>query len=210
MMNTPKKQVLILFAHPALQRSRVNNILIKGLDAIEGVTFHDLYEHYPDMYIDVAAEQELLTRHDIIIMHHPFYWYSTPAILKEWQDLVLTHGWAYGHDGRALQNKLMFNTITTGGPEHAYSTDGYNHFTLRQLLAPIEQSARLCGVTYLPPFAVHGTHLMTPEAIASHKDDYHTLLRAFTQDNIDLEKAKQQERLNSDLNLILKDLNDVR
>lgn len=29
-------------------------------------------------------------------MQHPFYWYSTPALLKEWQDLVLEHGWAYG------------------------------------------------------------------------------------------------------------------
>lgn len=209
-MNAPKKQILILFAHPALQRSRVNQNLIKGLTDIEGVTFHDLYEHYPDMYIDVAAEQTLLSQHDIIVMHHPFYWYSTPAILKEWQDLVLTHGWAYGQEGRALQNKLIFNAITTGGPERAYSEDGYNHFTLRQLLAPIEQSARLCRAVYLPPFVVHGTHLMTPESIASHRDDYQRLLRAFTQDRVDLEQAKQQERLNLDLNLILRDSNDVR
>lgn len=209
-MSNVKNKILILFAHPALQRSRVNRKLIEGLDAIEGVTFHDLYELYPDMYIDVDTEQKLITNHDIIIMHHPFYWYSTPAILKEWQDLVLSHGWAYGHEGRALQNKIMFNAITTGGPERAYCEEGSNHYTLRQLLAPIEQSARLCGVNYLPPFAVHGTHLMTEETIAGHAADYQRLLRGLTTGRLDLDLARQQERLNADLNLILEDVNNVR
>ena len=62
---------------------------------VEGVTVNNLYEKYPDFFIDVPEEQRLLLENDIIIWHHPFYWYSAPAILKEWMDLVLQHGFAY-------------------------------------------------------------------------------------------------------------------
>jgi len=46
------------------------------------VTIHDLYETYPNFHIQVKFEQDLLLAHDIIVFHHPFYWYSSPAILK--------------------------------------------------------------------------------------------------------------------------------
>ena len=67
------KKILILFAHPAFQKSRANKQLVAGIDKIEGVTFHDLYQHYPEFDIDVAREQELLMQHDIIVFHHPFF-----------------------------------------------------------------------------------------------------------------------------------------
>ncbi|MFC1500794.1 NAD(P)H-dependent oxidoreductase, partial [Candidatus Zixiibacteriota bacterium] len=208
MTDETKYKILILFAHPALQRSNVNLRLIEGLDTMTGVTFHDLYEEYPDFYIDVEREQQLLIEHDIIVMHYPFYWYSTPAILKEWQDMVLLHGWAYGHEGDALAGKIIFNTITTGGPEEAYSAGGYNHFSLCQLLAPLEQTANLCRMTWLPPFAVHGTHLMTPEIIEDHARDYHHLLRALVAGTVDLDLAADQDRLNSDLDRIIREAAD--
>jgi glutathione-regulated potassium-efflux system ancillary protein KefG len=210
MTDDARKHILILFAHPALQRSRVNARLIEGIERIEGVTFNDLYERYPDFDIDVDREQQLLTDHDIIVMHHPFYWYSTPAMLKEWQDLVLTHGWAYGHEGRALEGKVMFNAITTGGPEEAYCAGGYNRFTLRQLLAPLEQTAFLCRMRWLPPFAVLGTFQMSPDAIARYAADYHRLLRALSGDRVDLDLAAAQERLNGDMDRILREDDDVR
>ncbi len=93
-MVTATESLLVLFAHPAFHKSRVNRVLTRFVKETEGVTFHDLYEAYPDFHIDVAREQALLVRHDVIVFHHPFFWYSTPAILKEWQDLVLEHGWA--------------------------------------------------------------------------------------------------------------------
>ena len=98
-------KVLILFAHPALEKSRVNKRLIRDVNSINNITFNDLYEEYYDFNIDVEREKKLLVEHDIIIFHHPFFWYSTPAILKQWQDLVLEHGWAYGSKGTALIEK---------------------------------------------------------------------------------------------------------
>ena len=78
-------RILILFAHPALQKSRINRVLISAVQDIEAVTFHDLYEAYPEFDILVPEEQVLLEAHDIIILQHPFFWYSNPALLKEWR-----------------------------------------------------------------------------------------------------------------------------
>ena len=190
------KKILILFAHPALQKSRINRVLVNGLGKIEGVTFHDLYQAYPEFDIDIENEKQLLIEHQVVIFHHPFFWYSTPAILKEWQDLVLEHGWAYGSKGDALKDKLFFNVMTSGGRREAYSTDGHNGFKLRSLLAPIEQTANLCKMIYLPPFAVQGTHSITPEEIENYREKYHLLLKSLRDDNIDIEKAKKLNYLN--------------
>ena len=136
------RRILILFAHPVLERSRVNRRLLAAVRDLAGVTVHDLYEAYPTLYIDAKREQRLLIDHDVVVFQHPFYWYSTPAILKEWQDLVLEHNWAYGKEGKHLVGKTTFNVMTAGGPEHAYRHDGYNHFTIRQLLSPWEEIGR--------------------------------------------------------------------
>src|SRR6267142_5420557 len=106
-------KVLILFAHPALEKSRVNQELMREVRGLPGITFHDLYETYPDFHIDVKREQRQVEAHDIVIFQHPFYWYGSPAILKEWQDLVVEYGYAYGKGGNAFQGKLMLNAITT-------------------------------------------------------------------------------------------------
>jgi glutathione-regulated potassium-efflux system ancillary protein KefG len=74
-------KILIEFAHPAFQKSRINSQLVAAPKNMPGVTFNNLYENYPDFFIDVKKEQQLLLNHDIIIWHHPFYWYSSPALL---------------------------------------------------------------------------------------------------------------------------------
>jgi glutathione-regulated potassium-efflux system ancillary protein KefG len=150
-------RVLILFAHPALQKSRVNRRLIAAVRNVENVTINDLYEEYPDFFVNIKREQELLLSHDIIIFQHPLYWYSCPALLKEWQDLVLQYGFAYGAHGTKLSGKWVLTAITTGGPLSAYQRDGHNYFTIRELLRPFEQTVRLCGMVYLPPFVISGT-----------------------------------------------------
>lgn len=173
-------RVLILFGHPRLERSRVHRALLRRLPDTPDITFRDLYEEYPRLDIDVGREQELLLDHDIVVFQHPFYWYSTPPILKQWQDLVLEHGWAYGSEGTALRGKTFLSVISAGGGEPAYCAEGYNHFSVRQLLAPVEQTARLCGMLFLPPFVVFGTHQLDEAGIERAADRYGALLEALT------------------------------
>jgi glutathione-regulated potassium-efflux system ancillary protein KefG len=189
-------RVLILFAHPALQKSRVQRVLADFVKPLEGVTFHDLYEHYPELHIDVDAEQRLLAEHDVIVFQHPFYWYSSPAILKEWQDLVLEWGFAYGDEGVALRNKRMLTAISAGGAQDAYQRGGMNHFTIRELLAPFEQTARLCGMEYLPPFVLHAVHRLSKAEIESAAREYREWIVALRDDTLDFDAVRKRQRLN--------------
>ncbi|AWH85804.1 NAD(P)H oxidoreductase [Flavobacterium album] len=156
-------KILILFAHPLFEKSNANSVLTRNIPDSPNITFHDLYQEYPDFDIDMKREQELLYNHNIIIWHHPMYWYSCPPLLKQWIDIVLEHGWAYGKEGFALKGKLLLQTITTGGRKENYSATGRDRFTIQQLLEPFCQTAKVCNMHYLPPFVVHGTHSMTEE-----------------------------------------------
>jgi glutathione-regulated potassium-efflux system ancillary protein KefG len=169
-------KVLILFAHPRFEKSKTNRALLAGVDKIEGVTLNDLYEQYPDFNIDVEREKNLLLAHEVIIWHHPLYMYSAPAVLKQWMDLVLEYGWAHGSEGNALKDKMVFNALTAGGARESYAINQHNRFTLREFLVPFEQTATLCKMIYLPPFAVHGTHLLSDQQLAEQARLYRNLL----------------------------------
>jgi len=202
-MTSPISRILVLFAHPALHKSRVNRVLVSAAREVEGVTVHDLYERYPDFDIAVAHEQELLLGHDVIVMQHPFFWYSVPAILKEWMDLVLEHGWAYGGQGAKLSGKRLMSAVSTGGGDVAYTPEGINRHTMREFLRPIEQTARLCKMVYLPPFLVQGTHRLSDEDIQSHAADYRRLLAALRDGGIDARSVGDLERINGDLDAVI-------
>jgi len=190
-------RVLVLFAHPAFEKSRINRRLLDAIRDLDGVTIHDLYETYPDFQIDVAAEQQRLMGHDVIVLQHPFYWYSAPSLVKEYLDLVLEHGFAYGAAGRALEGKVLMNATTTGGPEAAYQVGGRNRFTMRQLLAPFDQTAFLCRMRYLAPFVVHGAlRIDTHGALEPVERQYRQLIAGLRDGSVSLDRAAIADRVN--------------
>lgn len=188
--------ILIQFAHPRLEKSRMHKALLRALPKNEKITVNDLYQAYPDFNIDTEREKELLLRHDIIILQHPLYWYSAPPLLKQWIDIVLEYGWAYGPGGTALKGKYVFNCITSGGPRQAYSKEGYHKFTLREFLTPFERTTTLCNMVYLPPFALQGTHRLTDEELNSHLKTYSGLLQKLMNEEINPEFYGSFEYLN--------------
>lgn len=170
-------RILVLFAHPSQNRSEVNLPLFKATQDIAEVTCVDLYAEYPRFVIDIDKEQQRLLAHDIIVFMFPMYWYSTPSILKEWQDLVLEYGFAYGKGGDALHGKRFFCAITTGGAEQGYQHHGYNHFTINELLQPIQQTAYLVGMDYLPPYVLFGARNAVDEGrVACHLTGWRRLI----------------------------------
>jgi glutathione-regulated potassium-efflux system ancillary protein KefG len=198
-------KILINFAHPAKSRSNINIALRQAVEGLDNVTINDLYANYPDFMIDVEREQALCEEHDIIIFQHPFYWYSTPAIIKEWFDLVLEHGWAYGSEGKALEGKVFFQAITTGGDATTYQKSGYNEFTLKELTAPIRATAKLCNLIWLPPFAVTGVHRgLAKEKVQSYAEDYRRTLIALRDSLLNIDALQLQEVLNSNDNPVVR------
>jgi len=159
-------RVLLIYSHPAPHKSRINSELVRAAAALPFVSVHDLYEIYPDFNIDIAAEQERLQSHDYLVFQHPLYWYSCPALMKEWMDLVLCYGYAYGGDSAmALRGKQWLSVVTAGGAQASYGDEGYNRYPLHHLLRPFEQTATLCGMNFHPPLAFYGTHKLTDQQL---------------------------------------------
>lgn len=177
--------VLVIFAHPRLEQSRAQSALLRYLPQHDRITIRDLYELYPDFQIDVAQEQALLLAHDVIIWQHPLYWYSVPPLLKQWIDLVLEYGWAYGPGGTALEGKKIFNTFSSGGGRDRYRREGRNRYTITEFLRPLEQTATLCRMQYLPPYALQGTHRFSFDQCDLFGMEYGTFVRLIIEDAVD-------------------------
>ena len=153
-----------MVAHPALERARLGPSMAAAAAAAPGVEFRDLYELYPDFTVDVDAEQAALKAARALVLQFPFYWYSTPALMKEWLDLVLTHGFAYGAKGNALEGKLFACAITTGGPQDPSPAGADERYGVEDYLRPLQQTAKLCGMRWKKPFVVHGATVRTDAA----------------------------------------------
>ncbi|MBV7528516.1 NAD(P)H-dependent oxidoreductase [Chitinophaga sp. sic0106] len=189
-------RVLITFAHPALEKSRMHAHLVPMIRNMQGITFNDLYEKYPDLDIDISREQDLLARHDIILMQHPLYWYSAPAIMRQWQDLVLEHGWAYGHSGKALKGKYISNIISTGSQEKEYQKGGRHGFPLEHFLLPFIQTAVICKMTYVSPYNIYGVHRMDKSDIIEEVQKLRAMLEILKAPDFDLATLDSISNLN--------------
>lgn len=190
-------RVLVLFAHPAQRKSSVNVAMASCARQLGGVTFVDLYAEYPRFSIDVDREQHRLMQHDVIVFQFPLFWYSTPALLKQWQDLVLEYGFAYGPKGKTLSGKYAIACITTGGSESDFSEEGGNRREIHHFLYPLEQTAGLCGMEYLPPFVLHSANHIDDTGAQLHIRAYPQLLAALRDDRFDLAALRQRPRFDS-------------
>ncbi|MBD1557363.1 glutathione-regulated potassium-efflux system ancillary protein KefG [Vibrio sp. S9_S30] len=169
-------KVLVIYVHPDPDNSVANQVMIKQIRGLDHVTIHDLYAHYPDFFIDVAHEHQLLLDHDVIVFQHPLYMYSCPALLKEWMDRVLGKGFAFG-EGSALAGKYWRSVITTGGAENAFAAGGYNKYPLEEILQPFELTALLCRMHWIDPLTLYWARNTTDEERYQHAEHYrHWLL----------------------------------
>ncbi len=175
MLDSTVRDILVLAAHPDLARSNATRIVLDTLrasPAADRVALRDLYRLYPDFHIHVEAEQQALTAARLVVMLHPIYWYSMPALQKLWLDEVPRLGWAYGPGGTALHGKDFWLVASTGGGPEAYAPGGHNHHAIDEFLLPYQQSAKTCGMNYLPPQVLHAAHRATDAQIQAHADQF--------------------------------------
>ena len=172
------KKTLIILAHPNISESKVNKALIESIHNEPNITVHDLYATYKNVEaIDIAKEQALLVQFDRIIFQFPLYWYSAPAMLKEWQDKVLGYGFAYGPEGSKLAGKESKIVVSVGSPEYAYQAGAYNNFTLSEYLRPLYSTIVFTGMEFKGIFASYGAMKLTHEALEKDIKTYQTILK---------------------------------
>lgn len=179
MHHEPRPSVTqILLFHPNSERSKVNRALARAAVGLHHVAIADMAALYPaGMAMERDSEQEAarLLRADRIVLQFPMQWYSTPALLKQWQDVVLTRmGYIHGDtEGAALAGKPIMVAATMGAEEAAYRPEGRNRFTVAELLAPLQASANRFAMDWRDSFLVFG-------ADALHADDLTEAGRAYT------------------------------
>jgi glutathione-regulated potassium-efflux system ancillary protein KefG len=116
--------------------------------------------------------------------------------MKQWIDMVLEYGWAYGKKGAALKNKIIFQVITTGGNRESFCDTGYDKYRISNLLEPFNQTAKVCNMEYLPPFVVHGTYKMGKEECNKNGVAYGDLLNYLQKNNLEIAEILKYEYLN--------------
>ena len=183
-------KLLVYYAHPGHKHAHANRAMVAEAKTVDGITFVDLYAEYPRFEIDIGREQQRLLDHDVILFQFPMFWYSTPSLIKEWQDLVLEHGFAYGDGGDKLAGKCMILAVTAAGQKDAYTDAGRQKYPIRTFLTPLEQTAKLCNMDFSAPYVLYGSlRALRDGLVEPHAKGYRMLLEAIRDDRYDLKAA---------------------
>ena len=111
-----------------------------------------------------------------LVFQFPLQWYSVPALLKQWQDSVLTPLF-YGDPTTAASTAglPLLVATTTGGPVASYEPGG-TAMPIEALLALIRATARKCAWEWQEPFALHDVRNLDGPALADAADKYRSIL----------------------------------
>ncbi len=169
---------VLLLAHPTYAASRANRAMLSGLGGVPGLEVAELYALYPNRRINAAVERDRLLRATRLVFQFPLQWYSTPSLLKEWEDAVLTPLFYFEPETAASTAGLpLLAATTTGGPLASYRPGG-TATTIDELFAPLRATARKCGWEWQMPFTVHDVRNLGDAALARAGKEYRAALLA--------------------------------
>lgn len=172
---SPGLRALVVFADPSLHRSRIGRRVAEAVAGLPGVRVQDLYQLYPDFYIDVGRERELLQAAPLLVFVFQLGWYAMPSLLKEWFDSVVQPAWAQQQPG-PLAGKRAFAAVACAGSEADYRPGGPHGRPLADFLAPLEQTAKSCGMHWLAPHVFYGADAQDADGAGRHAGELRTLL----------------------------------
>lgn len=172
-------KTLILLFHPALGRSKANAALVAAAAELPDVEIVDMQALYPSGAIDVDAEVRRVLSAERIVLQFPVQWYSTPPLLKAWQDAVLTRMFymAYETEGRKLEGTPLMLAATAGNVAAVYLPTGVNLFPLEELLHPLRATANRCGLPWSPPFLLYEANKLGEDELRDAGERYAEALR---------------------------------
>ena len=151
-------KTLLLFSHTFFKDSKVNKALLESAKTLSNVTIHNLNLTYPSGEINIESEITLLEQHQKIIFQFPLFWFSTPSLMKEWQDRILSHI-LHSKNPKLLQGKQFSIITTAGGDEKSY--DGHHGYSLNTILSPLTSAFKYCGCEILESFAIFSAKVDT-------------------------------------------------
>lgn len=142
-------KTLVIIAHPKFTASTTQQLFKASVANDANVIWHRLTET-----INPDKEQALLLQANRIIFQFPLYWYSAPALLKHWQDMVLTTKFTTGAT-YSLAGKELGLVVSTGAAKKEFQAGASEQFTMSELMRPYEALAHKTKMKYLVPLIVY-------------------------------------------------------
>ncbi|WP_220728397.1 NAD(P)H-dependent oxidoreductase [Apilactobacillus xinyiensis] len=199
-------KTLVIIAHPKYDNSMTQGFLKSCQKDIDSVDWLVLNREYPSYNFDVIKEQERLSKYERIVFQFPLYWYSAPAILKQYEDDVLTRSFTYKTEDGVLNGKELGIVTTLGEPIYHYH-DGHNEaFTIDELMKPYHALAHKAGMKFLPIFSISQFNYLTEYEKVSLLVKYRNYL---TNSHLNSFKSKQLWYIEQ-LQLIRQNLKDSK
>lgn len=137
-------KVLIINGHPKPHESYTQRFFYESVATEETVDFVELSE----MTLENKNARVDLTTYDRILLQFPIYWYSAPALLKQWIDETFRSTMPY------LKHKEFGVIVFFGSAQHKFGSGNAERYTIDEMLKPFEMLANYFEMHYLPPFAV--------------------------------------------------------
>ena len=164
----------ILLFHPDYAKSKANRALAEAAKPLDGVEIIDMTALYPDNQIDLDTEVARMFDADRLVLQFPIQWYSTPPLLKVWQDTLLTRMYYINAktEGELLRDLPVMVAATAGNDPSAYTPEGINLFPLEELLKPLHATAHRCYWRWREPFLVYKSNKSSPEELAEAGQRY--------------------------------------
>jgi NAD(P)H dehydrogenase (quinone) len=140
--------------------------------AWEGRTFSD----------EILAEQDKLSRSDVILLNFPMWWFGPPAILKGWIDRVLSAGFAYDRNARFETGRFLGKrgllTVTTGSPAERYRSEGVHAYApIEDTLLPLKKGVlEYVGISALKPFVAYAAKSASQDQRSTYLNLYNAHL----------------------------------
>ncbi len=140
------EKTLVLFAHPYFEHSTTNIRLLECYQAMENITFRDLYQDYPDFHIQPFRERKRIIEYDRLIFHFPLIWFGLPPLLKLWIDEVFDMRWISESGINILSGKDALIITSVGGRESNYTQEGKYRTGVEELLSGLKVSLHVNNI----------------------------------------------------------------
>lgn len=140
-------KTLVIVAHPRVASSATEAFFKTAASREDDVMWHELA-----LPFDIEREHQLLLLADRVIFQFPLYWYSAPAIFKQWLDEVWNSTLV---SEQLVKGRELGIVVTTAHAASDFQPGAGQQFTIAELLRPYQALAHSTGMKYLPPLSVH-------------------------------------------------------
>lgn len=167
---------LVVFADAALHRSRLGRRVGEAARKLPDVAVRDLYELYPDFFVDVRAERTLVLEAPLLVCIFHLGWFGMPSLLKEWFDTVFKADWARPEGAGCLAGKRCWAIVDCNDGPEDFGPHSRHGRPLTDFLLPLEMTARACGMTWLEPHIHYAANRADAAAIEAHTHKLYKML----------------------------------